>query len=256
MGRDAALPTKAKRKRGATEVVDLTGTSSDEEESPPRKKPPTEQAARAGANLARKQQYARVRKEAQGRGRGRGRGRVRGAATVRRSGRAIEKQPSYTDRSVFELSRPEITQMIDAQTKSMKDDVAPAQIKYDNGTSGKGLVAQRRLPAGFSIVYYGLPAGKAEMKRWKTIQRKQTHSLQVDNDLAIKGKFRHNKSEHIALAALATHSSTGNMVLRSDRSVFPELVATRPIAKGEQLSFDYGSSYFAVPRGFSRGSTG
>ena len=133
---------------------------------------------------------------------------------------------------------------------------SPLYLKLSAGTSsGEGLDDN-----GFQAITFTLSTPIEtfffSMKRWKTMQRKQTHSLQVDNDLAIKGKFRHNNSEHIALAALATHSSTGNMVLRSDRSVFPELVATRPIAKGEQLSFDYGPSYFAVPRDFSRGSTG
>lgn len=161
---------------------------------------------------------------------------------------------NYNEQSVLALSRADIAKMIEDQKKALADKVAVKTVVYPNGKSGNALVAKRDLPAGFSIKYYGLPADAKEMNRWKSIQRKQTHSLQVDSNLAVRGKFRLNGTEYVSLGATMTHSVDSNVYVRADRSEFPELVTVRRIDKGEELMLDYGTSYFKVPRDFKRRS--
>lgn len=92
---------------------------------------------------------------------------------------------------------------------------------------GLGVTATAEIPAGTTVIgFYGRPRWVWDIPRWCW-----DHSFQVDYDRYVVPKFG-------SFGWYVNHSCDPNCVVRGER----ELVASRRIKKGEEVTFDYSTN--------------
>lgn len=158
----------------------------------------------------------------------------------------------YENKNILQFTAKDVVELIKQQNRQLKNQVYVTEIIYTNKERGMALVAKKMLPKNFQLAYYGKVVNGSRLRKLKQGKRAQTHTIEVDHDLGIVGKFRHAKKNYISLGAFITHSSTPNMEIVTDDFDFPVIKARRPIKKNEILSFDYGPNYFKRRRSFVR----
>jgi SET domain-containing protein len=109
------------------------------------------------------------------------------------------------------------------------------QVRYEvrRATTGLGLFASRRIPAGRRIVQYVGPILTSE----EVERRRGRYFFSIDDEYAIDGSARTN------LARYVNHSCRPNAeALVEGRRIW--IWSKRAIEPGEQITIDYGKEYF------------
>ena len=97
----------------------------------------------------------------------------------------------------------------------------------------RGVFARRDIPAGTRLVeYVGLPVSKK--KAADLCLKQNTYVFQVDGDSDVNGKVSWN------LAGMVNHSCEPNCESNPDEHDRIWIFSIRPIARGEELTFNYG----------------